>query len=191
MDSAERELVSLAQRGDARAFEKLVEKYQRAIFNIALYKSGNPFDAEDLTQDIFVAAFQALPSLKALESFPQWLFGIAYNRCHKWFRRERLRALKIREIRENALREERRRERPSAAEADPSGTGSENRDYLSEVFRRLPDDVREALVLKYLEGLRYEEIGRRLGVNFHRVDYLIRKGKQLLRERWKKDERGD
>lgn len=188
MDEAELELVARATRGDLAAFERLVETYQRAVFHIALFKSKNYFDAEDLTQDIFVAAFQALPSLKAPESFPQWLFGIAYNRCHKWFRRQRTKVLKMQEIRERALERERRRQRPSAIEAARfGGANGRGDDHLSELVRNLPDDIRQALVFKYLEGLSYDEISKRLGVNFHRVDYLIRKGKALLRERWKRE----
>ena len=69
-------LVALAGAGDLKAFELLINKYQKAVFNIALYKSRNHFDAEDLTQDIFLAAFRALSTLKDPESFAAWLFGM-------------------------------------------------------------------------------------------------------------------
>ena len=182
---SEVELVVRARRGDLDAFERLIEKYQSAIFNIALYKSKNYFDAEDLSQDIFLAAFKALPTLKAPESFAGWLFGIAYNRCHKWFRRERNKILKFQEIRDRVAEEERRRLRPSVADAPPRapGAATEGSEHLSDLLYRLPADVREALTLKYLEGLSYDEISKRLGINSNRIDYLIRKGKQLLRER--------
>jgi RNA polymerase sigma-70 factor (ECF subfamily) len=182
---SENELVADALRGSLEAFEALVTRYQRAVFNIALYKSGNYFDAEDLAQDIFLAAYRSLASLKTPDSFGPWLFGIAYNRCHKWFRRERNKVLKIQEVKERVQREEAARSRPSAlAMSAPGGSaGSPRAQHLSEVLARLPQEVRETLTLKYLEGLSYQEIEKRLGINTHRIDYLIRKGKQFLRER--------
>lgn len=180
----EAETVRLAMRGDLTAFEELLAKYQRAVFNIALYKSKNYFDAEDLTQDIFLAAFKALPTLKAPESFAGWLFGIAYNRCHKWYQRERTKIVKIKELQERAAREDRLRNKVALTEPPvPAPGGTIGVQPLSEMFLRLPPEVREALTLKYLDGLSYQEIEKKLGINSNRVDYLIRKGKQLIRDR--------
>lgn len=177
------QLVSQAVAGQLGAFEELVMKYQRAVFNIALYKSKNYFDAEDLTQDIFLAAFKALSTLKDPEHFAGWLFGIAYNRCHKWFQRERNKIVKIQEIKERVAREERLRNRSSNHFPPHPAPGAPGSQPLSDLLHRLPADVKDALTLKYLEGLSYEEIEVRLGINSHRIDYLIRKGKQMIRER--------
>ncbi len=194
----ELELVHEATDGVLNAFEELMARYQRAVFNIALYKSKNYFDAEDLTQEVFLAAFKALSTLKAPENFGAWLFGIAYNRCHKWFQRERNKILKIQEIQSRAAREERTRLRnaaaPFAPPASPYGShgnaASPAEQVLSEALQRLPREVREALTLKYLEGLSYQEIEKQLGINAHRIDYLIRKGKQMLRERVGRSDEG-
>jgi len=181
------DLVGLANRGELQAFEELMARYQRAVFNIALYKSKNYFDAEDLTQDIFLAAFKALPTLKEAEHFGGWLFGIAYNRCHKWFQREKTKIVKIRELKERAEVQERLRHRSSSSEPPTAGTGSPaghaSAQVLSEALLKLPSEIRETLTLKYLEGLSYQEIEARLGINANRIDYLIRKGKQMIRDR--------
>jgi len=186
-ETTELELVALATRGELGAFEQLVARYQRAVFSIALYKSKNYFDAEDLTQDVFLAAFKALPTLKTPESFGAWLFGIAYNRCNKWYRRERQKIVKIEAIKQKAAQEERLRRRDAVGPLTEQGTSSPGQ--VSEILRRLPREVGEALTLKYLDGLSYQEIGARLGINAHRIDYLIRKGKQMIRERlgWKRE----
>ena len=126
-----------------------------------------------------LAAFRALETLKTPESFGGWLFGIAYNRCHKWFRRERNKVIKIQEVRQKALEDERRRWKDT--QSGPSPRAPE--EHLSEVLLRLPEEVRQALTLKYLEGMSYQDIGKRLGINSHRIDYLIRKGKQMIRDR--------
>jgi RNA polymerase sigma-70 factor (ECF subfamily) len=173
-------LVQRAVRGELEAFELLIARYQRGIFNVAYYKSRNCFDAEDLSQDIFLAAFKALPTLKDHENFGGWLFGIAYNRCHKWYHRERNKVLKIQEVRR---RKEQECRMARLQGGSPPGGGGEEGPALSELLQRLPEDVRSALTLKYLDGLSYQEIEKRLGIKPHRIDYLIRKGKRLLRER--------
>ncbi|HLU46764.1 MAG TPA: sigma-70 family RNA polymerase sigma factor [Planctomycetota bacterium] len=176
---SDEELVGRALRGDAGAFETLVLRYQQAVFSIAYYKSRNCFDAEDLAQDIFLAAFRSLDALKDPRSFASWLFGIAYNRCHKWYDRERKKVIKFEEIRQRHEREARLAWR---AAVDGPVPPERTEDRLEEYLRTLPDDAREVLRLKYLEGMSYEEIEKRLGLKPHRIDYLIRRSKKALRD---------
>lgn len=189
--SEDAHLVQRTCGGDVQAFEQLVSKYQKAIFNVALYKSKNYFDAEDLTQDIFLAAYKALDTLKSEENFSSWLFGIAYNRCHKWFQREKTKVLKFEELKMRAAREERlARRRALQGPPAPMGVAGGETDLpLGEFLGRLPPEIREVLRLKYLEGLSYQEIEIRLGINSNRIDYLIRKGKQALRIRESREEK--
>ncbi|MBI4583689.1 MAG: RNA polymerase sigma factor [Planctomycetes bacterium] len=171
----DRDLVLRILEGQTDAFEQLVARYQKAVFTIAYYKSKNLFDAEDLTQDIFLAAFSALPTLKDRENFAGWLFGIAHNRCHKWYRREHTKIIKIKEIRQQKEQEAR------LAQRTPE-EGQEQRRLAREIDN-LPHEIRQVLVLKYLEGLSYEAIEARLGIKAYRIDYLIRKGKALLKQK--------
>ena len=175
------ELVKKALQGDVDAFELLIERYQQAVYNICYYKSRNCFDAEDLTQDIFLAAFKALPNLKDINKFSSWLFGIAYNRCHKWFHRERIKIVKFKEI-SRRLSQQQRMERLKSGQPGTQFAGDEPE--IAEFLHKLPTDVKDILKLKYLEGMSYDEISEKTGVKPHRIDYLIRKGKKLIRERW-------
>ncbi|MAM46444.1 MAG: sigma-70 family RNA polymerase sigma factor [Planctomycetota bacterium] len=179
------DLVRKALQGDVDAFELLIERYQQAVYNICYYKSRNCFDAEDLTQDIFLAAFKALPNLKDINKFSSWLFGIAYNRCHKWFHRERIKIVKFKEI-SRRLSQQQRMERLKSGQPGTQFAGDEPE--IAEFLHKLPTDVKDILKLKYLEGMSYDEISEKTGVKPHRIDYLIRKGKKLIRERW--DRRG-
>ena len=175
------DLVRKSLQGDLESFELLIERYQQAVYNIAYYKSRNYFDAEDLAQDIFLAAFKALPTLKDINKFSSWLFGIAYNRCHKWFHRERTKIVKFKEI-SRQLSQQQRMERLKSGQPGTRFAGEEPE--LAEFLHRLPADVKKVLKLKYLEGLSYDEISDKLDIKPHRIDYLIRKGKKLIRERW-------
>ena len=169
-----------AIQGDLEAFEELVARYQQAVFNIAYYKSKNCFDAEDLSQDIFLAAFKALPTLKDPESFGSWLFGIAYNRCHKWYHRERNKIVKIQEVRRRLEQEKR-----LAQHAGEWNSSADEPAALTELLMKLPEQTRQIIKWKYLEGMSYQAIEKRLGIKPHQIDYLIRKGKKAMREHWK------
>lgn len=175
------DLVKKALKGDLDSFESLIGRYQQAVYNIAYYKSRNCFDAEDLTQDIFLAAFKALPTLKDINKFSSWLFGIAYNRCHKWFHRERTKIVKFKEI-SRQLSQQQRMERLKSGQPGTRFAGEEPE--IAEFLHQLPEDVKNVLKLKYLEGMSYDEISDKMDIKPHRIDYLIRKGKKLIRERW-------
>jgi RNA polymerase sigma-70 factor (ECF subfamily) len=173
---SDRLLVERSLGGDLAAFETLVGRYQKAVFHIAHYKCRNYFDAEDLSQDIFLAAYQALSSLKDQDNFGGWLFGIAHNRSNKWYQRQRTKVIKFQEIQRQKLQEA--SEHPAEPQEGPDPT-----QLLSQSLLKLPAEVRQVLVLKYLEGQSYQTIEDRLGINAHRIDYLIRKGKEMLRQK--------
>ena len=183
---ADSELVKKSLKGDLDSFEVLIERYQQAVYNIAYYKSRNYFDAEDLAQDIFLAAFKALPTLKDINKFRSWLFGIAYNRCHKWFQWERTKIVKFKEI-SRQLSQQQRMERLKSGQPGTRFAGEEPE--IAEFLHKLPGDVKKVLKLKYLEGMSYDEISDKLDIKPHRIDYLIRKGKKLIRERWSQRDR--
>ena len=176
-ESPDRGLVDRSLRGDLKAFEELIARYQKAIFHIVLYKCRNYFDAEDLCQDIFLAAYRALPTLKDLDNFGGWLFGIAHNRANKWYPRQRTKIIKFQEI--QRMKAEEALEQRSVEIHD----GPRPEDVLSQSLKKLPGDIRQVLVLKYLEGQSYERIEERMGINFHQIDYMIRKGKAMLRQK--------
>ena len=179
-------LVRKALKGDLESFESLVGRYQQAIYNICYYKSRNCFDAEDLAQDVFLAAFKSLPNLKDIRKFRSWLFGITYNRCHKWFQREKIKIVKFKEISQR-LSQQQRMDRLKSGQPGTRFQGDEPE--IAEFLHKLPTDVKNILKLKYLEGMSYDEISEKTGVKSHRIDYLIRKGKKLIRERWSQRDR--
>ena len=179
-------LVRKALKGDLESFESLVGRYQQAIYNICYYKSRNCFDAEDLAQDVILAAFKSLPNLKDIRKFRSWLFGITYNRCHKWFQRERIKIVKFKEISQR-LSQQQRMDRLRSGQPGTHFQGDEPE--IAEFLHKLPADVKNILKLKYLEGMSYDEISEKTGVKSHRIDYLIRKGKKLIRERWSQRDR--
>ncbi len=134
------------------AFSELVTAQGPAIFRMARAFVGDG-SAEDVAQEVFVAAWRALPGLRDPSRFGPWLHRIALNRCRSAVRRSG----RVREI-----------PLGPAAEATPSMTdfraAVEARTVVGPVFRRLPDDARSLLALHYAAGLSIRECGEVLGV---------------------------
>ena len=82
------ELVALAQKGNINSFNKLVDKYHSRIYSLTYQMTSNREDAEDLTQEIFIKAFEALPRFKGRSSFYTWLYRIGINKTIN-FRKKR------------------------------------------------------------------------------------------------------
>lgn len=163
-------LAVAARDGNAAAFETLMTRFKGVVYKIALGRCRDRTDAEDLTQEIFLHAFRSIRNLRDPQAFIAWLMGIAYNRSHRHLRVQTRKVVVLNEAREELLARARQR---AAGEAEPG--------HASELIRSLPDEFRLALTWKYLDGLCYQEIGERLSMSFHQVDYLLRRAKRALR----------
>jgi len=90
-EATTRELVLSAAAGSTRAFHRLADRYQEAVFRMIFYRVRSRMDAEDLSQEVFLRAFRHLPRLEDPERFRSWLFSIALNRVRDFMRRQQLR----------------------------------------------------------------------------------------------------
>lgn len=160
-------LVTAARAGDAGAFAALVERTHRLVYKIALHKCRDTTDADDLTQEVYLHVYRSLPSLRDPQAFLGWLMALVHNRGNRFCRQRQARVIALEEARAARARE---RERPTHDELG-----------ISEIVATLPEEFRLALVWKYLDGCSYDEIGQRLSMSFHQVDYLLRRAKQALR----------
>jgi RNA polymerase sigma-70 factor (ECF subfamily) len=146
--------VRLALAGDHRGAEVLVARYQMDVYNTTLRILGNPADAEDATQDVFVRALTRLDQYRPGEPFGAWLFGIARNRSIDLLRRRRP------EVDLDAA--------PGAARASGSvealALGRLERERLRLALDRLSPRDRALLVLRYWEDQPVEAIAEALGM---------------------------
>ena len=93
---ADEELVFKSQQGDMHAFDELVERYHGKIYGLTYNMTSTREDAEDLTQEVFVKAFEALPRFRGKSSFYTWLYRIAVNKTINYRKkRNRKRALSL------------------------------------------------------------------------------------------------
>ena len=175
----EAKLVARSLKQDHDAFGQLVERYATVIVNLAYRMVGDRTEAEDLAQETFVAAFNALPMFRAESKFSTWLYRIAANKCKDWLRVKRpgqsFHDVDIEDVIDDRVVEERTPERLLSQQQVAA--------QLDRAIQRLPPLYREAFVLKHVEGLSYEEMQEILGVNGDTLKMRVYKGRlQLSRE---------
>ena len=150
---AESDLVSLATAGNADAFGALYEKYIDQIYNYIYYRTSNGKDAEDLCSRVFI---RALNHIERYEDrgypFSAWLYRIAHNLVINWYR-DREKAEEI------SLSDQYPPPR-MAGSVEGQIENEDEKDALLRVFSSLPEDRKELLILKHVEGLTNTEIGQ-------------------------------
>jgi RNA polymerase sigma-70 factor (ECF subfamily) len=152
-------LVLAAQGGDQAAFTQIVRHYQRAIFRLAYGLTRNAGDADDLAQETFVRAWQALDRFRVGEPLYPWLSRIAVNLAFSLFRRRKRRP-------EDPMEPMLEAGRQFGVEDDPAEhVARRERDrHLAAAFAQLSPDHRAVLVLRVVQDLSYDEIAQALGV---------------------------
>lgn len=162
------ELVSLCKQGDIAAFEVLVKKYQKRVFNIAFRMIGNYDDACEVAQDTFVSAYKSIKQFKGMSKFSTWLHTIAVN-----LSKNRRRQLGTKHYHEqfsldDPLVTEEGRINIETASADPAPLErleqKETQQKIQDCINRLDDEFREVLVLRDIQGFSYEEISSMLTI---------------------------
>src|SRR6476661_3799258 len=155
----EARLVRAAQSGDADAFGQIVQRYQRAVYRVAYGLTRNASDADDLAQETFVRAWQAIGRFRAGEPLYPWLARIAMNQAMSLFRRRKRRPETALEPLLEAGQQWGGGDDPArdAVERDQAG-------HLEAALAELTHEHQSVLVLRAVEGLSYEEIAGVLGV---------------------------
>ncbi len=166
--------------GDANAFEALVSAYETNAYRLALRTLGSAEDAEDVTQEAFLKAYRSLESFRLDSSFSVWLYRIVSNLCLDLLRRRQRRP-------ESSLSVEDDEGEESELELPDESLSPEKlleRKLTREAVRRgleaLPDDYRQILLLRELEGLSYEEIGAALSLEAGTVKSRIFRARKKL-----------
>ena len=155
----DQQLVERAQRGDKRAFELLVLKYQRKLGRLLSRFVRDPAEVEDVTQEAFIKAYRALPSFRGESAFYTWLYRIAINTAKNY-----LVAIGRRAPTSTGFDHEEAENFEDADQLRDANTpesemeGKEIAATVNRAMDALPKDLRTAITLREIEGLSYEEI---------------------------------
>jgi RNA polymerase sigma-70 factor (ECF subfamily) len=172
----EQQLVSRARSGDLDAFEALVIEHERYVYNLALRVVGDSSEAEDLAQQAFVRAWQALPRFRSEAKFSTWLYRIVINLCYN-----RLPQVKADLV--SLVPDEEAMNLPDERQqVEKNFLDSELRDLLHQEIAALPESYRLLLTLRHLQELSYEEIAGVTGMPLGTVKTGIFRARRMLRE---------
>lgn len=178
------ELIELFKKGKEEAFEEIVRRYQKKVYNTTYRIMGNPEDASDLAQEAFIRIYRSLRNFQGKSSFSTWLFTVTTNVCRDELRK-RQRRLKVQSLSEPLEFEDGNVEREIADESMAPEVISLHRELTDEiqaVIETLPDEQKEAIVLRELQGFSYEEIAEITGVSLGTVKSRISRGRQNMKK---------
>ena len=164
----DRDLIAKARKGNVEAYNLLVSRWEKRVFNYLLRLVNNREDAFDLSQDVFLKAYQAIGKLEDPAKFSGWLFRIAHNEAYSLLRKHR----------------------PDDAEItyDPASGGLSSRMYPMELsltveraLGKLTPEQREAVLLKVFQGFKFEEMAEILAIPVSTVKSRLYTALDLLK----------
>ena len=180
----DQQLVERAQRGDKRAFELLVEKYQRKLGRLLARFIRDPAEVEDVTQEAFIKAYRALPAFRGDSAFYTWLYRIGINTAKNYLMALGRRAPTSTEV--------------EAEDAEGFEDGEQLRDIntpesmllskeiattVNATIEGLPEELRTAIQLREIEGMSYEDIARIMDCPIGTVRSRIFRAREAIAER--------
>lgn len=164
----DRDLIGRARKGNVDAYNLLVSRWEKRIFNYLLRLVNHREDAMDLSQDVFLKAYQSLGKLEDIDRFGPWLFRIAHNEAYSLLRKNRP---------EGELTVEPRSSEPNAR-LQPLELSL----AVQGALQRLNADQREAVMLKVYQGFKFEEIAEILACPVSTVKSRLYTALDLLKE---------
>lgn len=173
-EQSDLDLVERHRYGDAQAFEEIYQRFGEMVYNLALRLSGDADEAADLSQEVFLRVFRHLAKFRGSSALKTWIYRVALNHCRSRLGRRRP-LLPLPDRVEDSLVDPRRGPEERTL-ADDAGL------QVERALARLTPVFREAVVLRDLEDLSYDEIAVVLGVRIGTVRSRIARGREQLRE---------
>ena len=176
-EQVEQDLVARHRRGDPEAFNEYYRMFAGLIYNLTLRQSGDPDTAHDLSQEVLLRVYRSLGRFRGRSTLKTWTYRVCINLCRSKLGRRRVPTVPL-EREDGSLRE--------VADEQPGpearAISHDERLQLAEVLPGVDLAFREAVVLRDLEDLSYQEIAEVLGVPIGTVRSRIARGREQLRQ---------
>jgi len=173
MQAEEYSLIEQCRNGNSEAYSVLVERYQEMIYNVAYRMLGDRDTAYDISQESFISAYDGLKRFRSDSKFSTWLYSITVNKCRDYLRCRKP-DVPLDEVTEIL---------PSKM-PDPEDSLHQKQlgQTLQAAIGALPEDYREVIVLKHVEGLDYKEMESILGVSANTLKVRTYRAREMLRK---------
>ena len=181
MRHTDAELIQRTLSGDETAYASLLGKYENRVYARVLRKVGDFQDAQEVTQDVFLRAYENLSTLRDPDHFAGWLYVITTRVCVSWLRKQRpvMRSLEGMLVKEREKLSYRR----YVSEQCQTETTEALQDTVEQMLRMLPRHERTVVRLYYLREMQLTEIGKRLGVSVNTIKSRLRRAQRRLQEK--------
>jgi RNA polymerase sigma-70 factor (ECF subfamily) len=177
---ADLQLVRLVQRGNRHAFDLLVKKYQYKVAGIAQRFAANPADAQDIVQESFIKAYRAMESFRGESAFYTWLYRITVNTAKNFVVKNAGRGISV-DVDTPDI------EAYDGSERLHQGDNPENilessdvKRVIKEALQSLPDDLRQAITLREIDDMSYDEIADVMGCPVGTVKSRISRAREII-----------
>ncbi|UCF87778.1 MAG: sigma-70 family RNA polymerase sigma factor [Nitrospiraceae bacterium] len=179
-------MVQRCQRGDTEAYEEIVRKYQKKLFNIAYRMTGDYHEAADVVQDAFIAVYRNIRGFQGRSRFSTWMYTIVIN-----VSRNRMRQVRKRSFHEHfSLDNPVETEKGQIMIEQPSGDLSalerlekrERGQKVQECMSTLDNEFREVIVLRDIQGFSYDEISEMLNIAEGTVKSRLYRAREKVKE---------
>ena len=176
IEASDAELVVVALAGNTQAFDVLVNRYRRAMLTVAQQIVRNATDAEDVVQDAFLRAFEALPQLTDLNRFGAWLHSITRNRALRYYKNaSRYQPQEDMEPYLNTVSDTSAADPAQIVESELTQQG------IRDAIQSLPPDYQAVIELYYWAEMPQQRMAEFLSLPLTTVKWRIRKAKELLK----------
>ncbi|WP_192930969.1 sigma-70 family RNA polymerase sigma factor [Deinococcus sp. AJ005] len=172
------ELLSRLTAGDEATWYAFVQEYEGRMYGYLYRLEGNPDDALDLTQEVFYRAWRSIRTFRPGERVLPWLYQVARNTQIESHRRKQLQRFSLEQAREDIGFEVTSEARSPVRAAE----SADAQDRVQRALLKLPDDYREAVVLRFVEDMPYEDIARIQGVAVGTAKSRVFRAKEQLAE---------
>lgn len=173
-------LVRRVQAGDELAFREMVERYQSKVFSIIFGILRNHNDAEDIAQQVFAKIYFSLKNFDFRSSLLTWIYKITVNECYDYLRKKKVRKL----VYESDFSEDdaKRMEaaEPAKDAARPADATLADRDLVLKLLAKIPEEERNLILLKEVEGHSVEELSAMTGMNENTIKVKLFRTRQKL-----------
>ena len=179
-EKSDTELVALTQSGNKKAFSELIQRWQTPIYTFCFRKLSHQEQAEELTQEIFVAAYRGMAAFRNDSKFSTWLFQIASNRCKNLHGYRDRRKFKQHEPLEGTDPERKRDIPDNNPNAEEQLHAKDRAQMLHEAIEQLDDKYKEVLILFDIQNIPQAEIAKILDIQIGTIKSRIHRARMEL-----------